>query len=325
MTDMRYKLAMRCLKPDTVRKYELQLNAYLRFMGPAPIVAVWSDESCALWVFHCMDVLCQAKSTLKGRIPAFTYGVFKYTGRQCETGQHKRYSVLAMIARVIDRKADDVQRKVPVGKEGLRTCYAAMVTLCQPAIAIQLWAWWTVSYGAMLRCSEAGRIQWQDVIFSPERTEKGTPKTMIITIRALEDETFKTHQCSVEFRFTALGTRGVCPVTAMWGWYQMSERMFGRAEGPVFSVSIDWVRKIFQQVASTALGGQPQDFGLHSLRAGGATDAEELGWSVSEIMFMGRWRSPTVLVYLRSGERWLHQMGLRPRGGTMVRPTLFRG
>jgi hypothetical protein len=147
---------------------------------------------------------------------------------------------------------------------------------------------------------------------------------MHITIRALEDETFKTHQCSVEFRFAVVVTRGVCPVTAMWGWYEMSMRLYGRVQGPVFSYSIDWVRKTFQQVASTALGGQPHDFGLHSLRAGGATDAEEVGWSVSEIMFMGRWRSPTVVVYLRSGERWLHQMGLHTRTGTMVRPTLFR-
>jgi hypothetical protein len=73
---LRYKLATACLKPDTMRKYESQLNAYLRFMGPTPVVEVWSDESCALWVFHCMEVLRQAKSTPKGR-PAFTYGAFK--------------------------------------------------------------------------------------------------------------------------------------------------------------------------------------------------------------------------------------------------------
>jgi hypothetical protein len=155
---LRYKLSTACLKPETVRKYEALLNAYLRFMGSAPVVEVWSDESCALCVNHCMEVLQQAKSTLKGRIPAFTYGVFKYTGRQCETGQHQRYSVLAMVSRAIERKADDVQRKVPVGREGLRKCFVVLVTAGQPASAIQLWAWWTVSYGAMLRCSEAGVV-----------------------------------------------------------------------------------------------------------------------------------------------------------------------
>jgi hypothetical protein len=60
----------------------------------------------------------------------------------------------------------------------------------------------------MLRCSEACRIQWSDAVFNPEMNARGVPKTMIITIRALEDDTFKTHQCSVEFNFTALASAG---------------------------------------------------------------------------------------------------------------------
>ena len=96
------------------------------------------------------------------------------------------------------------------------------------------------------------------------------------------------------------------------------------ATGQVFRSSIDGVRRAFQEVAAITLGGDPKDYGLHSLRAGGATDAEELGCSVSEIMFMGRWRSPTVLVYLRQGDRWLHQLGVPARTGTTIRPTLYR-
>lgn len=321
---LRYKLSESCLKPITVGKYELQVKQYLRFMGPAPVFNVWSDESCALWIFHCMEVRGLAKSTLKGKIPAFTYGVFKYTGRQCETGKDKRYSVLGMLSRVIERRADDVKRKLAVGKAGLSKCFATVAAKYCAASAIQLWAWWIVSYGAMLRCSEAGRIQWSDVVFSPEKTQQGIPRTMSIMIRALEDETFKTHQCSVEFKFTALASPGVCPVNALWGWYHMCIRSYGSATGAVFCFNIDWVRKYFQEVAATALGGVPRDFGLHSLRAGGATDAEESGWSISEIMFMGRWRSPTVLVYLRQGDRWLHELGVPARTGTTIRPTLFR-
>jgi hypothetical protein len=93
-------------------------------------------------------------------------------------------------------------------------------------------------------------------------------------------------------------TPGVCPVNALWGWYEMCKRESGQAVGAAFSLSIDWVRKMFQEVAATAMGGVPKDYGLHSLRAGAATDAEEVGWSISEITFMGRWRSPTVHVYL---------------------------
>jgi integrase len=325
LTCLRHKLSTSILKPATVRKYELKLNQYIRFMGPNPIVELWSDESCALWVFHYMEVMGHVKNTLKGMIPVFTYGVFKYTGRKCETARDQRYSVLGMVAKAIEQRADNVKRKLAIGSAGLSKCFAIVFEKCHVATAIQLWAWWIVSYGAMLRCSEAGRIQWKEVNFSQDRLANGVPKQMVITIRALEDETFKTHQCSVEFRFVARTTAGVCPVNAMWGWYEMCMRERGQAVGAVFCLAIDVVRRKFQEVAATALGGTTKDYGLHSLRAGAATDAEELGWSISEIMFMGRWRSPTVLVYLRQGDKWLHELGLPAKRGLTVRPTLFRG
>lgn len=325
LVDLRHKLLKNSLKPVTANKYEGQINQYLRFMGPAPLFHVWSDESAALWIFHCLEVRGLAKSTLKGRIPAFAYGVFKFTGRQCETGKDKRYSVLSMVSRAIDRLGDDVQRKIAVGKQGLSRCFGVLTAKHRPDVAIQLWAWWIVSYGAMLRCSEAARIKWDDVQFSAGRNARDVPSNMIITIRALEDDTFKTHQCSVQFRFAALNQQGVCPVHAMWSWALMSRRLLGDLPESVFSMSVDGVRKAFQEVAAVAIGGVPRSYGLHSLRAGGATDAEESGWAISEIMFMGRWRSPTVLVYLRQGDRWLHELGLQPRTGLTVRPTLFRG
>jgi hypothetical protein len=271
-----------------------------------------------------MEVRGLKKNTLKGRIPAFVYGVFKYTGRQCDAGKDKRYSVLSMLSRAIDRLADDVQRKIAVGNTGLKRCFSGLPTLFSIESAIQLWAWWMVSYGAMLRCSETSRIKWGDVAFSQEKNINDVPTSMIVTIRALEDDTFKTHQCSMEFKFvTVIGT-GVCPVSALWGWHSMCIRMYGALPASVFSLSVDAVRQAFQQTAASQLGGVPRDYGLHSLRAGAATDAEEEGWSISEIMFMGRWRSPTVLVYLRQGDRWLHELGLPARTGTTVRPTLFR-
>jgi integrase len=322
---LRRKLLENSLHPNTVRKYESQLGQYLKFMGPTPLLDLWSDESAAFWILHCIEVRGLAKNTLKGRIPAFAYGVFKYTGRRCDTGKENRYSVLSMVSRAIERMADDVQRKLAVGKAGLTKCFDTLVSTFTPESAIQLWAWWIVSYGAMLRCSEVSRIQWKDVIFGEDRTVEGLPKSLIITIRALGENTFKTHQCSVEFKFSAITGPGICPVKAMWSWQQSTLRSYGYLGEAVFSFQVDAVRKAFQQVAAASLGGLPQQFGLHSLRAGAATDAEELGWSVSQIMFMGRWRSPTVLVYLRQGDKWLHELGVPSRTGTTVRPTLSCG
>jgi integrase len=322
---LRHKLLENSLKQSTVRNYQGQIRQYLRFMGPAPMFELWSDESAALWVFHDMEVRGLSKNTLKGRIAAFVYGVYKYTGRKCKTNKEERYAVLGMLHAAIERKADDVQRKLAVGKLGLARCYNSVLQKYNPEGMIQLWAWWIVSYGAMLRCSECSRIQWKDVDFSTERLAGGVPKSMRITIRALEDDTFKTHQCAVEFRFMAVTGAGVCPVKALWAWQQMTIRTYGYLGQEVFSFSVDNVRKAFQAVAAESLGGTPREYGLHSLRAGAATDAEDQGWAISEIMFMGRWRSPTVLVYLRQGDRWLHELGLPARSGTTVRPTMFRG
>lgn len=323
--EIRRKLLEASLKPVTASKYEGQVAQYLRFMGPAPLIGLWTGESAALWIFHCKEVRGLAKSTLKGRIPAFAYGCFKYTGRQCETGKEKRYSVLSMLSRAIDRMADDVRRKIAIRRDDLLSCFPVIGQLYDVSSAIQFWAWWVVSYGAMLRCSETARILWQDVWFSQEQHASGVPKSMSITIRALEESTFKTHSCSVEFKFHSKPGPGICPVRAMWGWMHMCGRIWGgRLPQAVFTMTVEHSRKALQRVAAEALGGTPTDYGLHSLRAGAATDAEEVGWSISEIMFMGRWRSPTVLIYLRQGDRWLQELGLPARTGTTVRPTLFR-
>jgi hypothetical protein len=162
LVELRHKLLKHSLKPSTVRAYQGQINQYLRFMGPVPLFELWSDESAALWVFHDMEVRHLAKNTLKGRIAAFAYGVYQQTGRQVKTKKDERYSVLGMLASAIERLADDVQRKLAVGKLGLAKCFDVLVRRFTAYELVQLWAWWIVSYEAMLRCSECSRIQWQD-------------------------------------------------------------------------------------------------------------------------------------------------------------------
>ena len=73
------------------------------------------------------------------------------------------------------------------------------------------------------------------------------------------------------------------------------------------------VRKRFQDIAVLVLGGEPRQYGLHSLRAGAATDAETDGKHLSEIMFQGSWKSATVFQYMRNGERRAQELGLQVR------------
>lgn len=64
------------------------------------------------------------------------------------------------------------------------------------------------------------------------------------------------------------------------------------------------INKRIGELATRA--GLPADYSAHSLRAGGATAAYKAGAPVSTIAKQGRWseKSPVVLGYLRSVDRW---------------------
>jgi hypothetical protein len=113
-------------------------------------------------------------------------------------------------------------------------------------------------------------------------------------------------------------------VDVMYAWHCLIWKSRGSPpSGKVFQLSADQSRHRLKQAVSEVLKVPEAEIGLHSLRAGAATDADESGWSLSEIMFMGRWRSPTVLVYLRSGQRMAHDLGLSWQAGSQQRPTMF--
>ena len=85
------------------------------------------------------------------------------------------------------------------------------------------------------------------------------------------------------------------------------------SSGTVLSTDCGVVRKIFRDVAVLVLGGEPGQYGLHSLRAGAAMDAETDDTYPCEILFQGRWKSATVLQYTRNGERRAQELGLQVR------------
>jgi hypothetical protein len=91
--------------------------------------------------------------------------------------------------------------------------------------ATNMWAWWMVSDGALLRCSATSKIKWIDVIFSQKGNANEIPKSMTITIRALVDDTIKPNECSEEFKFVAVEVTAICLVSAFWGWRRMSIRL----------------------------------------------------------------------------------------------------
>jgi integrase len=229
-----------------------------------------------------------------------------------------------MMRRVIKQMPDKTERKHPVGAKDLLRIHAALPQSVGAHQLTETWCWWLLSYGAMLRCCETQGLLWSGIRFEWPTTVSIVPVGMRVTLVVSNEVTFKTHTNSVEFHFVSQSSHpGMCPVFQMWKWYGLSGERGWPNGDKVFGLSSDQSRKLFQKTAAAVLKMNPVAFGLHSLRAGAATDCEELGYTLSQIQFQGRWRSATMLVYLRNGHRMAQEIGVRAPRGLSARPTMF--
>jgi hypothetical protein len=234
---------------------------------------------------------------------------------------------MKLMRKVISKMPDKTVRKFPVGLRELTQIFPTLLPSVGVRQAQEAWLWWLLSYAAMLRCSETARLLWSGVKFEQEASGS-EPKSVRFSLLVGEDVdmVFKTHANSVEFHLVKQDKQAqLCPVRMLWHWYLQSAKQGWPYGGKVFGMSADQSRKLFQSAAAASLQMPESEFGLHSLRAGGATDAEELGYTLSQIMFQGRWRSATMLVYLRNGHKMAQELGIRAPKGLSVRSTLFSG
>jgi hypothetical protein len=118
----------------------------------------------------------------------------------------------------------------------------------------------------------------------------------------------------ISFRFKVAGHGELCAVRALWALLWQLAEVQQHPMGEVFNVTEEVARKALKTAAAKAMQVHPSTVGLRSLRAGRATNTKELGLTLSQTMFMGRWRSPTVLAYRREGDLMLAQLGMKPSG-----------
>ncbi len=321
----------RSLKASTRKNYKASLRQYTQFCQQWPPELLWTEVSGCAWLLDCIDNRKLAKSTVEGKLAALQYGLRRY-GRQEHKADRDRRSEgewaeppLKLMRKVISKMPDRTVRKFPVGLRELERMFPTLLHTVPPSHQQQVWLWWLISYAAMLRCSETESMLWSGVQF--EMAGQFAPTGMRITLLVGEDtdSTFKTHANSVAFHLTTQQHKhaSLCPVLMLWHWYRNSAQRGWPAGDKVFSVSADQARQFFKETAAVGLNMPVSQFGLHSLRAGAATDAEELGYTMSQIMFQGRWRSATMLVYLRNGQKMAQELGVSASKGVSLRSTLF--
>jgi hypothetical protein len=83
----------------------------------------------------------------------------------------------------------------------------------------------------------------------------------------------------------------------MWAlmWLVITAEVQQQPVCELFTVAEEVVCKAWKAAAVKATQVDANTVKQHSLRAGGATDTEELSLTLTEAVFMGAWRSSTVL------------------------------
>ena len=288
----------------------LQFVRYCQSMG----YQLQDETALVSWIFHARESLHRKKNTLLAKIQAYKWchAVVWQLGEVNNT----RGSMIGLLERCVERLAEDRVPKLAVSKAQLKSMLERLELIVPENRFKELRAWWCLSYTAFLRCSEVARIKWSDIEI--ERWTDGRVSAINLCLTVRDREVFKTDNASVKLRLLRAPStmKETCPVLTVCSWMAVA---VGSGTQRLFESEVGLVRARFQETAITALGGSKGQYGLHSLRAGAATDAEAEGKCLSEIMFQGRWRSATVLQYMRNGEQQARMLGTSVRGLRDVR------
>ena len=288
--EVRDKLMTTAYAATTVKTHNNQLAQYEKFLRKIDeCEEAWSELSCVLWVLDTMDQGFK-KATLHAKVSAFIWGAALKKGIQFKSSSPA--DLLYLLKRAIQRRGDDAKPKLAITGDVLVKITAKLRTSLPLRKFLEVVAWFLLSYAGMLRASETAQPRWEHVMFPAlplGRME--VPSHMEIVLKVGSAHVFKNHTNSVTLRFKRAPNPRLCPIVAMWNWWAFTDR----TNGSVFCMGVVEARQLLQQGAAKVTDNVALDFGLHSLRSGGATDADKQGSSLGEIKAMGRWRSTTVL------------------------------
>ena len=306
---VRTQLLTLAYSDNSVKTYTNQIRQFMAFCEKLQLPPQ-SDASAACWILHASEVLHLKKATVSAKLAAYKWAHASLWGlgpARTEVG-----STLYLTQRAIARRAEDKEPKLAVGRDGLKRILTSRGGGKSDSDVLELYAWWALAYAAFLRCSEVAVLSWEDVGFV---TEEDGMAAVTMQLAVSGRQIFKNHSESISFHIRAR-PGAVCAVALLKRWCRLCGRP---ATGKIFHRSVEDVRRVFQSRASSVLGGSPSQYGLHSLRAGAATDADGDGVALSTIKFRGRWKSATVLQYMRAGEQMAAELGLPRAGGRAVR------
>ena len=151
------------------------------------------------------------------------------------------------------------------------------------------WAFFLLGFLGMFRGAELTALRWTDLDFS-------NATGVAITLRRSKTDPYGE---GAVVRLSTADQRRFCPVHALAHLQRSSTFVFPGPTGTQ-AISTDTMRSRLRDSLTSihqVVPGPVADYGLHSLRRGGATAAAQQQVPVRLIMHHGRWRSDTVHLY----------------------------
>ncbi|XP_066478826.1 integrase/recombinase xerD homolog [Tiliqua scincoides] len=285
------------LAPSTQRGYSRKVTEFAEFRQAAGLPIQWPApvEHLLFFLLH-LQRSGRAVSSLPGFMSAIAF-VSKAGGYPDFTQDFRVRRMLEGFARKTPPVRD--QRR-PITPELLGGIAGTFSTLCSSPCEVQLFraALLTAFFGAFRPSEFLAKNKTDQSARALRRADlTWMPGGVLINLRWS-----KTDQRGIGCSVTLKEVVGMplCPVAALREYTAFS----GEHSGALFQhedgspLTLFQFRAIFSR-ALGALGLQPREFGLHSLRIGAASAAAALGLSGEDIQNIGHWRSSTYRRYVR--------------------------
>ena len=214
---------------------------------------------------------------------------------------------------VLKPRATPAQQKKEMSAKQLqeimhRARAAGSKTTMRDACIIQL------AYHTLLRSSEIVRMKRGDISFAQEMVAGRSQRVMKVHVNRLSknDSERKGHERLVleepqanSDGATGAGSGGHCLVRHMEMHLVITESKLSTSGSPLFetltggAMSQETPRHRLHYWLNQIGVADPSEYGFHSLRAGGASEAARAGVHEREIKLHGNWKSDAVRVYIR--------------------------
>ena len=295
VNDLQRKLDS-ALKPGTKANYATAVSHLTAFFHKLNMEPRYPMEPADIGLYM---LYLEAKGIGKGAIMNYLDGIrYFHLTMGLEAPPRSHPVIKYALSQMRNSKA---RPRVPILPGMLRSLKSNLAASAMNRLdKLAYWALATLTWHGFMRISEATAnkaksfdrartLLWRDITV--------TDQAILVTIKSSKTDTIgRGHVIKIH----ATGS-DICPVRAMIKYQHQSTNI---SDQPVFTrhtgnaITKTSLNKILHQHCDSGLAGSIGKVTSHSLRSGAATTARLMGWTDTQIMGAGRWRSDAFRTYV---------------------------